>query len=90
MFSKRQLARMGLGEPDKYKHFPPTLSRKEMGSFADEYVAEAFDVEVRPLSLLHARLCGCCRVFLWLLPSVGARLMGLAVCVRGDRLDARS
>ena len=48
LFSKRQLAWMGVAEdPDtKYKHFLPKLSRKETGSFADEYVSEEFDVEV--------------------------------------------
>lgn len=63
MFSKRQLARMGLGDPDKVKHFLPALSRKEKGSFADDYVAEAFEMEVRcPASPAHccqaaAQLC---------------------------------
>lgn len=46
LFTKRQLARMGVEEPEKYKHFLPRLSRKELGSFADEYVDEEFDVEV--------------------------------------------
>ena len=47
LFSKRQLAWMGVtDDPGKYKHFRPRLSRKERGSFADEYVAEEFDVEV--------------------------------------------
>ncbi|KAL4426864.1 hypothetical protein ABPG77_006650 [Micractinium sp. CCAP 211/92] len=36
---------MGLEDPEKYKHFLPRLSRKELGSFADEYAAEEFDVE---------------------------------------------
>lgn len=47
MFSKRQLKWMGLDDPEKTKHFLPALSRKELGSFADEYHAERFDVEVR-------------------------------------------
>ena len=49
LFSKRQLAWMGVAEDQdtKYKHFLPKLSRKETGSFADEYVSEEFDVEVR-------------------------------------------
>lgn len=46
LFTKRQLAWMGLGEPEKYRRFLPRLSRSELGSFADEYVAEEFDVEV--------------------------------------------
>ncbi|KAL4859408.1 hypothetical protein ACK3TF_000515 [Chlorella vulgaris] len=45
MFSKRQLKWMGLDDPEKTKHFLPALSRKELGSFADEYHAERFDVE---------------------------------------------
>lgn len=47
MFSKRQLAWMGVEDPGRYKHFLPRLSRKELGSFWDEYVEEEFDVEVR-------------------------------------------
>ncbi|EFN59453.1 expressed protein [Chlorella variabilis] len=45
LFSKRQRAWLGVGDPDKYQHFLPALSRKEKGSFADEYVEEEFDVE---------------------------------------------
>ena len=59
LFSKRQLARMGLGDPAKYRHFLPRLSRAEAGSFADEYVAEEFDIEVRGWR--------CCKVFVGLL-----------------------
>lgn len=47
LFSKRQLTRMGVIDPDRTKHFLPRLSRAELGSFADDYAAEEFDLEVR-------------------------------------------
>lgn len=53
LFTKRQLLRMGAIDPDRTKHFLPRLSRAELGSYADDYVAEEFDVEVRP-----AATCG--------------------------------
>ncbi|PRW58621.1 28S ribosomal mitochondrial [Chlorella sorokiniana] len=46
LFSKRQLTRMGVLDPERTKHFLPRLSRAELGSYADDYVAEEFDVEV--------------------------------------------
>lgn len=45
LFTKRQLAWMGVEQPERYRRFLPQLSRKELGSFADEYVDEEFDVE---------------------------------------------
>ncbi len=51
LFSKRQLLRMGVIDPERTKHFLPRLSRAELGSFADDYVAEEFDTEVRNLVL---------------------------------------
>lgn len=45
LFTKRQRAWMGLESPEKYKHFLPQLSRKELGSFADDYVDEEFEIE---------------------------------------------
>ena len=41
------------GDP-KYKHFLPRLSRKELGSYADEDVIEDFEEEVRRLGGLCA------------------------------------
>ena len=51
LFSKRLLLRMGVIDPERTKHFLPRLSRAELGSFADDYVAEEFDTEVRNLVL---------------------------------------
>lgn len=58
LFSKRQRAWLGVGDPDKYQHFLPALSRKEKGSFADEYVEEEFDVEVRQAAVLGRAVPG--------------------------------
>lgn len=43
--SKRQQAYLGLN-PEKYKRFLPKLSRKELGSYADEEFLEAYEEEL--------------------------------------------
>lgn len=73
LFTKRQLLRMGAIDPDRTKHFLPRLSRAELGSYADDYVAEEFDVEVRPVVgtagmvvVVARRRCGCLSACCWL------------------------
>lgn len=43
--SRRQRAWVGAGEPGRYKHFLPRLSRKELGAFGEVAMAEEFDEE---------------------------------------------
>ena len=68
---------MGVEGPERTKHFLPRLSRAELGSFADDYAAEEFDVEVRRAVCCVAWSNECCAFGLPSVPqwSSGAALL---------------